>query len=151
MIMKLVHKVFKYWVADKIIVVLLLVLILIQFMKECVKVFQRLGSQVAIMRYGFLVRLNVFWEAKLWFIEEKWNRDVGMIWKKTKKDLLRVVNVRRRIGNVIMGFIWIRIVSVFLWNKNIKLLIRNLILAMDGIIHKQSIEKYLGIIVMGVI
>ena len=65
MIMKLVHKVFKYWVADKIIVVLLLVLILIQFMKECVKVFQRLGSQVAIMRYGFLVRLNVFWEAKL--------------------------------------------------------------------------------------
>jgi hypothetical protein len=74
-----------------------------------------------------------------------------MIWKKTKKDLLRVVNVRRRIGNVIMGFIWIRIVSVFLWNKNIKLLIRNLILAMDGIIHKQSIEKYLGIIVMGVI
>ncbi|MFO0131383.1 MAG: hypothetical protein ACK52J_02225 [bacterium] len=74
-----------------------------------------------------------------------------MIWKKTKKDLLRVVNVRRRIGNVIMGFIWIRIVSVFLWNKNIKLLIRNLILAMDGIIHKQNIEKYLGIIVMGVI
>ena len=74
-----------------------------------------------------------------------------MIWKKTKKDLLRVVNVRRRIGNVIMGFIWIRIVSVFLWNKNIKLLIRNLILAMDGIIHKQSIEKYMGIIVMGVI
>ena len=74
-----------------------------------------------------------------------------MIWKKTKKDLLRVVNVRMRIGNVIMGFIWIRMVSVFLWNKNIKLLIRNLILAMDGIIHKQSIEKYLGIIVMGVI
>jgi hypothetical protein len=74
-----------------------------------------------------------------------------MIWKKTKKDLLRVVNVRRRIGNVIMGFIWIRMVSVFLWNKNIKLLIRSLILAMDGIIHKQSIEKYLGIIVMGVI
>ena len=60
-----VHKVFKYWVVDKIIVVLLLVLILIQFMKECVKVFQRLGSQVVIMRYGFLVRLNVFWEAKL--------------------------------------------------------------------------------------
>jgi len=74
-----------------------------------------------------------------------------MIWKKTKKDLLRVVNVRMRIGNVIMGFIWIRMVSVFLWNKNIKLLIRSLILAMDGIIHKQSIEKYLGIIVMGVI
>jgi hypothetical protein len=74
-----------------------------------------------------------------------------MIWKKTKKDLLRVVNVRMRIGNVIMGFIWIKIVSVFLWNKNIKLLIRSLILAMDGIIHKQSIEKYLGIIVMGVI
>jgi hypothetical protein len=74
-----------------------------------------------------------------------------MIWKKTKKDLLKVVNVRRRIGNVIMGFIWIKIVSVFLWNKNIKLLIRNLILAMDGIIHKQNIEKYLGIIVMGVI
>ena len=74
-----------------------------------------------------------------------------MIWKKTKKDLLRVVNVRMRIGNVIMGFIWITMVSVFLWNKNIKLLIRSLILAMDGIIHKQSIEKYLGIIVMGVI
>ena len=74
-----------------------------------------------------------------------------MIWKKTKKDLLRVVNVRMRIGNVIMGFIWITMVSVFLWNKNIKLLIRSLIHAMDGIIHKQSIEKYLGIIVMGVI